>query len=210
MISSQQEIKEAITERIAIKDEISKSASYNRGSLSKISQGFRDIGDFILTKSSRNSSTEDSTILHRMKEDLELQIRLYEVEMKKLYRMTCTTESEILYQQRLSESLSKAISEANITIKEREEKHERDLMLNQHMQEYETLAKNCLALPSKRHLAQKIRECQEDINRMENHEAKLKTDIAVRGEKLEACLNILSEMKSGLDDEFMSDAFNTD
>lgn len=206
-IGSQADIKEAIHERLAIKDEISKSTSYNKGSLSKISQGFRDISDFIHSKGHGNISPDDSAALDRMKEDLDLQIRLYEVEMKKLYRMACTTEAEITYYQQLSEFLTHSISEAKNSFKESEERREREVIKSRNLQEYEAIAKLCLELPSRKETMEKITVMQEEIKDMERQEAELLNDFAVREQRFKIFIESFDALKSGLEnDTVMEDA----
>jgi hypothetical protein len=201
------DIKEAISERLAIKDEISRSSSYNRGSLSKISQGFRDIADLIISKEHGNISVDDFATLQRMKEETDLQIRLYDLEMKKLYRMACTTEAEISYYQQLSESLTQSIDEAKNSLKEDEERRERELIKSKNLQEYEALAKLCLELPSRKQTMGKIEMIQKEINDMEKQEMELLNDFTVREQKIKIFIESFMELKSGLDDDVvMEDA----
>ena len=212
------DIKEAIVERIAIKDEISKSSSYNRGSLSKISQGFRDIHDFILSLGSVDrggepgnynhiSVLDSAATLQRMKDDLDLQIRLYEVEMKKLYRMACATESEITYYQHLNESLTESILAVKNSLKENDERREQNLVKSKNLQEYESLAKLCLELPSQRETKIKIKLIQQEMDALQKEELEILNDFRVRERRINILLDSFHELKSGYDDDIvMQDA----
>ena len=207
-IGAHLDVKDAVYERIAIKDELSKSTSYNRGSLSKIVQGFRDIGDFVLANGYGNSLADDSATLQRTKEELDLQIRQYEVEMKKLYRMACTTEAEIACYKQQSEQLTQAVFDAHNLLKEDEENLERELIKNTNLQEYECLAKLCLEMPSRKESMDKIILIQGEITDMEAHLEGLMKDTTFIEQKFNVFMGSFNDLRSGWDDDdqIMDDA----
>ena len=128
-----------------------------RGSLSKCATKYRDFLSTVLTATHADSSVTDS--IEVLKQDLEREVQLYQVEMHKVALMAGAARLEEEACDREHEELNKRVQDCQQDISELQHTWTLEKKKRRNREEYEALAKLANNRPPRRKLQEKLGLC---------------------------------------------------
>ena len=171
-----------------------------RGSLSKCAIRLRDF--FKATKAVEFSRNEETVSALKLSANhLAREIRLHELDMKKMALGVQAAEAELLYYDDIEEDTQKTISAIRDEIESLRSSLVNETKIRKNREEYEALAKMASERPSSRKTKRKIEEIEAEMGDIHKDIAQVQKKLDVKEKQFLLLVRSVADLKNGLGED---------
>lgn len=172
-----------------------------RGSLSKCALRMLE---FTKATQAAAQDPDDKTIvleLQSVGNELMRELKLHDLEIKKMALGTQAAEAELQYYDYIREETQGSIAEIRSDIEKLRVDLELEMKIRKNRQEYEALAKTASNRSSSKISKRKLAEEQKDIHDLKNEGHKIQKKLEVKGRQFHLLMQSIADLKRGIEEE---------
>ena len=190
---------ESLRERLLIKDGQSIST---RGSLSKCSIRYRDFTEQVLfAMQGKDPNNVDSSGLETVKNELVRELKLHDLEMRKLCQGANAAEAELAFYAATAETTQSSILECRSEIENLKIKLAHEITVRRHCEEYESLAVMAIKRPARLKTEQKLKEIRSQMEDIRERERRAVNELEMREKQFQLLIQSIFDLKSNLKED---------
>lgn len=168
-----------------------------KGSLTKCVQHYREFADLVVFIM-QNQSPFDITNLGKLetiKDEISMELRLHELEMKQLKIRAVTAESDIMYYDSQASRLQLQIESTKLAIKKLREKLDLEILIRKNREELEEISRRVISYPSISKSCLEIGNINANIDSINKRDKGVRIEIDMRKKQFHLLMQSLLDIK---------------
>eukprot|EP00557_Chaetoceros_sp_GSL56_P001110 CAMPEP_0176487744 /NCGR_PEP_ID=MMETSP0200_2-20121128/6309_1 /TAXON_ID=947934 /ORGANISM="Chaetoceros sp., Strain GSL56" /LENGTH=208 /DNA_ID=CAMNT_0017884621 /DNA_START=76 /DNA_END=702 /DNA_ORIENTATION=+ len=175
-----------------------------RGSLSKCAIRLLEFSKAVHDHQQNSIDEKSIDSIKTIANDLIREIKLHDLEMKKLAMGAQAMEAEISHYQSISEKTRSSIENSRQDVEKLKVELERESKVRKNRQEYEELAKMTSERAPSRFSKRKLLEENEEIEKIRLEQEKIKRKLAMKGKQFHLLMQTIEDLKRDVDEDTTS------